>query len=269
MAVDIGLARAFVEANGDAVARARVQALVDGVGLSELPEQLRALQNADGGFALGQITGRPSSLSATGYMLSWLRDLQLTDSPEAQRALRYIETRQTKRGIWRESAELQQFQPPLWMDPESVAADIYTTALCASTLAVLGGDELAVDQSLGWLQTQQGRDGLLNGFKAHSSWLAVPAFATVLDPETRATRRLVAGLGEILADDWSAAMLAWMLQCLLDGGYTRRTRLVDRAWALLGTAQQPDGSFTVDDDDDPIQTAIQAIDVAQRIDQEG
>lgn len=269
MAVDIGLARAFVEASGDALARARVQALVDGVVPPAVPEELRALQNADGGFALAQIAGRPSALSTTASLLSWLRDLQLTDSPEAQRALGFIESRQTKRGIWRESPELQQFQPPLWMDPESVPADVYTTALCASTLVVLGGDELAADQSIGWLQTQQGRDGLLSGFKAHSSWLAVPAFATLLDPETRATRRLIAGLGEILADDWSAAMLTWMLQCLLDGGYTRRTRLVDRAWALLGAAQRPDGSFTVDEDDDPIQTAIQAIDVAQRIDQEG
>ena len=268
MSVDIARARSFIKASGSAIERARLHALVDGVTPPAMPDELRALQNDDGGFALGQIAGRPSALSPTAYVLSWLRDLGLTASPEARRALRYIETRQTRRGIWRESAELQRYQPPPWMDPESVAADIYTTALCASTLATLGGDELAADQAVIWLQTQQGRDGLLNGFKAHSSWLAVPAFAEILGQETRATRRLIAGLGELLADDWSAGMLAWMLQCLLDAGYTRRTRLVERAWQLLGAAQQPDGSFPVDEDDDPLQTALQAIDVAQRIEQD-
>lgn len=268
MTVDIARARAFVEANGSALDRARLYALMDGVVPAAMPDELRALQNDDGGFALGQIAGRPSALSSTAYVLSWLRDLQLTDSSEAQRAVRYIESQQTKRGIWRERPEIQRYQPPPWMDPESVAADIYTTALCTSTLVLLGGDELAADQAISWIQTQQGRDGLLAGFKAHSSWLAVPAFAQLLGQETRATRRLIAGLGEMLADDWSAGMLAWMLQCLIDGGYTRRTRLVERAWEQLGAAQQPDGSFVGDEGDDPFQATLQAIDVAQRIDEE-
>jgi hypothetical protein len=179
--------------------------------------------------------------------------------------LRFIEQRQTARGIWRESADLQRFNPPLWMDPDSTAADVYTTAICANTLAVLGGDELAVDQAVAWLQTQQARDGLLAGFKAHSSWLALPAFTTIYGPETRTTRRLVAGLGSILDDGWPASMLAWLLQCALDAGYTRRTELVDRAWQQLERAQQPDGSFTVDEGDDSIHITLQALDVARRI----
>lgn len=268
MTIDLARARAFAEAQGSALDRARLDALLGGDGPPAVPDELRALQNDDGGFALGQIPGQPSALSPTAYALTWLRDLQLADSPEARRALEFIEERQTARGIWRESPALQRFSPPPWMDPESPAADIYTTALCASTLIVLDGDELAADQAVGWLQTQQGRDGLLNGFKAHSSWLAIPAFARVLGPETRATRRLVGGLGALLAPEWPASMLAWMLRCLLDGGYTRRTQVVARAWELLGAAQQPDGSFTVDQGDDPIEAALQAIDVARRIERE-
>lgn len=267
MTIDLARARTFVETNGSALDRARLYALMDGSAPSAVPAELRALQNDDGGFAIGQTPGQPSALSPTAYMLAWLRDLQLVESAEAQRALQYIQEHQTRRGIWRESQIVQQYNPPPWMDPESPAADVYTTALCASTLVVLGGDEIAAEQALSWLQTQQGRDGLLSGFKAHSTWLAVPAFAIVLDQETRATRRLVAGLGELLADDWTGAMLAWMLQSLLDGGYTRRTRLVDRAWAQLQSAQQPDGSFSADEGDDPIQATLQAIDVAQRIEQ--
>lgn len=263
--IDTERARTFVQTHGDELAHLRLSALLNRKRPQTVPPSLAALQNSDGGFAFALTGGRPSALGSTASALAWLRDLQLTSSDEAQRALHFIEQRQSTRGIWRESADLQQFSPPPWMDPDSTAADIYTTALCASTLAVLGGDELAVDQAVAWLQTQQARDGLLDGFKAHSSWLALPAFTEIYGQETRTTRRLVAGLGAILDDGWPGSMLAWLLQCALDAGYTRRTELVDRAWRQLEQAQQADGSFTVDEGDDPVHTTLQALDVARRI----
>jgi hypothetical protein len=263
--IDTERARAFVQTQGDEIQRLRLSALLDNKRPDAVPPALAALQNEDGGFALQLQPNRPSTLSSTAYALAWLRDLQLINSDAGQRALQFIEQQQTARGIWRESPDLQRFNPPPWMDPDSTAADVYTTAICASTLAVLGGDELAVDQAVAWLQTQQARDGLLVGFRAHSSWLALPAFVEIYGQETRTTRRLVAGLGSILDNSWPGSMLAWLLQCAADAGYTRRTELVDRAWEQLARAQQPDGSFTVDEGDDPIHTTLQALDVARRI----
>lgn len=269
MKLDLERATAFVETQGSALDRARVHVITGTVQLMEVPDELRALQNADGGFPVGLVVGRPSALSPTAHALSWLRDLQLVERAEAQRALAFIAARQMPRGIWRERLDVQPFNPPPWMDPESTAADVYTTALCAGTIAVLSDDDLPVDLAVNWLQTQQGPDGLLIGFKAHSSWLAVPAFERINGQEGRATRRLIAGLGDILDEEWPGSMLAWMLQCLLDAGYTRRTQLLNRAWQFLVAAQQPDGSFSVDEGDDPIQTTIQAIDVAQRLRETG
>lgn len=269
MAIDIQRARTFIEQHGTAVDRARIAALLDGVVPTVVPDAIQALQNADGGFPVGLVAGRPSALSPTALVLSWLRDLQLVDSPEAQRALAFITGRQAPRGIWREQPEVLQFNPPLWMDPTSTPADIYTTALCANTLAVLGDDELPVDIAVVWLQTQQARDGLLTGFRAHSSWLAVPAFERILGQETRATRRLIAGLGENLSEEWSPSMLAWMLQSLLDAHYTRRTEVVNRAWFMLNDAQQPDGSFAAEEGEDSIQTTLQALDVARQLQRNG
>jgi hypothetical protein len=263
--IDVERARAFVQTHGDDVQKMRLAALLDGKRPDVVPPSLGTLQNEDGGFPLSLHPERPSALSSTAYALAWLSDLQLINTNTTQRALHFIEQRQTTRGIWRESADLQRFNPPLWMDPDSTAADVYTTAICAGTLAVLGGDELAVDQAVAWLQTQQARDGLLVGFRAHSSWLALPAFTEIYGQETRTTRRLVAGLGSILDDAWPGSMLAWLLQCAVDAGYTRRTALIDRAWQQLERAQQPDGSFTVDEGDDPLHTTLQALDVARRI----
>ncbi|WP_026369372.1 prenyltransferase/squalene oxidase repeat-containing protein [Kallotenue papyrolyticum] len=267
MAIDLERARRWIEEHGTPLDRQRLMALLGQDVPREVPDALRQLQNPDGGFPLGLIAGRPSALAASVQVLGWLRDLRLADSDVARRALAFIAERQTARGIWRESKALLPFALPPWSDPEAPAADVYTTALCAGTLATLAGDayELHLDRAVSWLQSQQGRDGLLIGFRAHSSWLALPAFALILGHETRATRRLVGGLGNLLADSWTGAMLAWMLQALLDAGYTRRTELVNRAWQLLQAAQQPDGSFTGDEGDDPAQTILQALDVAQRI----
>jgi hypothetical protein len=270
MPIDIARARAFVQANGTPLEQARLLGLVDPRRLRESAEpavvEFLALQNGDGGFPFALLAGRPSALSTTASALYWLHELQQGESDAMQRAIAFLAERKTRRGIWRERPELQAFNPPPWSDPESTAADIYTTALCASALAVFEDDELTIDQATFWLQTQQARDGLLTGFRAHSSWLAVPAFEKVFGQETRSTRRLIAGLGMILSKDWPGSMLAWMLQSLLDAGYTTRTSLVERAWEQLQRAQQPDGSFTIDEEDSPVQTTLSAIDVALRFD---
>lgn len=268
MAINSAAARNFVETHGGPIDRARLHALLDNIVPAALPEDIGALQNADGGFALELKPGRPSALSTTCYVLTWLRDLRLAEHDAAQRALQFVLARQARRGIWREAAALQAYNPPAWMDPEAPAADIYTTAICASTVAVLTDDELAVEIAVNWLQTQQGRDGLLNGFKAHSSWLAVPAFVTALGHETRATRRLIAGLGQLLSPEWNGTMLAWLLQALLDGGYSRRTEVFNRAWIQLEAAQQPDGSFSTEEGEDSVHTTLQALSVAVRLNEQ-
>ena len=263
--IDPVSARTFVEANGTPVDRLRLRALLDGVRPQSTPSELQALQNEDGGVALFMNAGLPSALSPTAYALAWLRELGLDRGVEARRALRFLAERQSNRGIWRERPELQAYDPPPWMDPKSTAADVYNTALCASTLAVFDEDELAVELAVAWLQSQQGRDGLLAGFRAHSSWIALPAFVSTLGNETRATRRLVGGLGQLLRADWTGAMLAWMLRSLLDAGYGLGTPVVARAWAQLQAAQQPDGSFGAEEGEEPAATVLQALAVAGKL----
>ena len=269
MPIDIARAHAFVAAHGTDLDRARAAALLEGVVPETVPDAIATLQNTDGGFPVGLVAGRTSALSPTAQALTWLRDLKLVDTEVGQRALQFIEERQLPRGIWREQPEVMQWNPPPWMDPDSTPADVYTTALCASTIVVLSDNDLPADVAVNWLQTQQARDGLLVGFRAHSSWLAIPAFERIFGQETRATRRLIAGLGTNLSPEWSSGMVAWMLQSLLDARYTRRTELVNRAWLQLNDAQLPDGSFGAEEGEDPVQTTLQAIDVAVRLQRHG
>lgn len=266
--MDLDRARAFVHEHGDDVQIARLEALRSRRAATALPPVLVTTQNPDGGWAFGRVAGHPSALHETAQALEAIADLGLLATPAATAGLAFIAARQNRRGVWRESAELASFEPPLWQMPGETAADIYTTALCASTQAQFSDNGLPVDRALAWLQTQQGREGLLPGFKLHSSWLAVPAFVEGLGREARATRRIVAGLGEALNHEWSGAMLAACLYSMLAAGYTTQTRMVARGWEMLQAKQQADGSVTTDEGEDAAEATFQAIAVAWEINRE-
>lgn len=264
--MDLRRARTFVEDHGTPIERARLVALLDRRWPEVVPPELAALQNPDGGFAYELRPGEPSTLHHTALVLSWLQDLHQGESATADGAYAFLLSRQTKRGIWRESRDLQRFELPPWMDPDSAAADVYTTALCATTLLTHEDAALAVDRGVAWLQTQQGRDGLLAGFKVHASSLAVPAFSDILGQDGRATRRLIAALGEALTPEWTPSMVAAMLQRLLDAGFSQRTEVVARGWELLQTMQAPDGSFASEDESEgPVAITLTVLDVARRL----
>ena len=243
MSLNIRQAQTFIELHGTATERARMEALRGSGTDTVMPPELAALQNPDGGFPYGFQAGEPSTLHHTCQVVDWLEDLGQTTSQSAIAAYAFLRSRQTLGGIWREDPALRRDDLPLWMDPDSTAADIYLTALCAATLLRDEDASIGVDRAVVWLQTQQGRDGLLQGFKLHASWMAMPAFAEMLGQEARPTRRLITGLGKALTPEWAASMIAEMLRRLLDAGYSLRTEVVARGWELLQQAQQPDGSF--------------------------
>ena len=262
----LGRARTYVETHGTPIERARLLALLEGVTPRDVPPELATLQNPDGGFPYDLQTGQPSTLNHTATVLQWLKELGQAESPTAKGAYAFILSRQTQRGIWREGAEVRALPIPLWMDPESAAGDVYTTALCTAILHDHDEASLAVDRAVAWLQPHQGRDGLLEGFKVHASYLAAPAFAEQLGQEGRATRRLVAGLGEALSEEWTPAMVIGMLTWLLEAGYSLRTEVVERGWLQMQTTQQPDGWFPPDDDTESAASlTIAAIKVARQI----
>lgn len=260
------LAHSLLEQHGSPLERARLLALTEGRLPAEAPPELAALQNPDGGFPFDLQSGRPSTLHHTALALQWLQELGLAGDPVAHGGTTFLLSRQTRRGIWRESPGLLEHGAPLWMDAESAWADVHTTAVCAGRLAGRAEAELATDRAVAWLKTQQGRDGLLEGFKVFASAAALPAFAAMLGEDARATRRLVAGLGSVLQPDWTAAMLTATLAGLLAAGFGWRTEVVERAWLQLQALQLPDGSFAAaDESESPTSITLAALAIHRRL----
>jgi hypothetical protein len=266
MPLNLHQAQAYVEARGDTIDRIRLQALLRRDYETVLPPSLATLQNPDGGFPYRLRQGLPSTLHHTAQVLDWLDDLGHGQSETARGAYAFLRGKQTLGGIWREDMVVRYDDAPLWMDPESAAADIYTTALCGATLLRDDNALLLIDRSVVWLQTQQGKDGLLHGFRLHASWLAVPVFAEILGEEARATRRLVSGLGRALTPEWTASMVAEMLRRLLDAGFSQRTEVVARGWELLQNAQREDGSFEAEETPEgDVAATLSVLQVARRL----
>lgn len=262
--MNIATASAFLQAQDSEIVQARLTALQTRRA-GTLPVALLAAQNSDGGWPYAGVTGRPSSLHETVTVLEWLADVGQIETLAATRSLAFLVQQQSKRGIWREATTLVPFGLQPWMDPESTAADIYTTALCASAVAQWSEHDLAVDRAVYWLQSQQGRDGLLAGFRLHSSWLALPAFVQALDATARATRRIVGGLGEALDPAWTGSMLARCLRTFLAANYTTHTPIVARLWTQLQEAQLPSGAVTVEEGEDQIEATLHAVAVALQL----
>ena len=268
MAIDIRRGQTFVQAHGTPLERARLAALLGGARPGDVPPELHALQNPDGGFPYRLQIGLPSTLNHTVQVLQWLDDLRLGDAPVAGGARAFLRSRQTRGGIWREDRMLQQYDDlSPGMDSELTAADVYTTALCGAALIVDDAAIVQIDRAMTWLQTQQGRDGLLQGFKARASAIALPVFEHLLGEEARPTRRLIAGLGHALMPDWDGGMLTELLFRLRQAGYGFHTEVVVRAWDQLQAAQAPDGSITTEEHADTLEATIRALDIAYSVEQ--
>ncbi len=109
MSMDLQRARAFVEAHGTPIERARLVSLLDGRAPESVPPELALLQNPDGGFPYDLRTGQPSTLHHTALVLGWLGDLRQSESKTAGGAYAFILSREAARGIWRESPDLRRF----------------------------------------------------------------------------------------------------------------------------------------------------------------
>lgn len=265
--MNLGQATRWIDTNGDELLKARLAALLEA---APAPEPLLALiaagQRPDGGWPFAGDPANPSSLHETCRMLQLLAELDQADHPAAQAARAYLQRAQSPRGFWREPAALSALNPPLWMDPDSDDATIYTTALCAATLAAANPDDmLALDQAVTWLQPQVPSNGLLPGFRVHATALAVRAFVAVAHRETRSVRRMIGGLGDQLTPEWDAATLGVVVGSLAAAGFPRATKVIERALGLLSKLQRPDGAWADEQDQPDGHLTLQIIRAARRL----
>ncbi len=246
--MDLTAATEFLYASADPLLVARAQAVLEAAPAPEaVMAQLAALQNADGGWPFELSAGRPSAVDESARMLLVLYDLDELGSALAERTQAWLVAQQSPRGWWREPTALSAYNPPLWSDPESDAALVYTTARAAAALSVLGENLIELDSAMNWLQGQVAPTGLLPGFRIVATAWAVPAFVAVSHRDTRSVKRMIAGLGNALSPEWDAPLLSTLLSTLALARFPRATRVITRALEQVSALQLSSGAWPNED----------------------
>jgi hypothetical protein len=257
---------AFVEANGTELEKARLRWVVDMVAPGRAAvDSLAALQNADGGFPLGLVAGRPTSVDSTLTALWWLEELGLLASVPAGRAHAFLGFAQRKDGGWDENPALAQHDLPPWVRIGDLPTRLYLTAYAAYWLGRRGPKDSPVfRRALDFLRPHQDETGRFRGY-LHTTWIATSVFLLAGPAGAAAARQGLAALADISSTEWEASQLAWALSCLGVAGLPAEHSFVARALDELKRRQRQDGSWASEDGDPyAVGATIQAFGVLMR-----
>jgi len=236
----------FVECFGNMLERYRVKYLFQGTRDDEVPlRYVRRLQNEDGGFPYNLELGKPSSVNETSGILSLVAELNLGESDEGQKVIKYLFQAQSLDGSWNESPEISQFNPPRWDDPNNVNTRMWLTGVITVHLIQLGyGESQHVKKACEFLRKHMDEKGKVEGPQI-ATWIAMAIFGMLEGSGSPCVRKeldLVEGwLDEELEED--ASFLCWYLECLSYAGVPREHALVRKCLKKLMTLQGEDGGW--------------------------
>lgn len=241
---------AYIEQNGADVERARLRGIL---GRSrpdaKVIRAIEARQNDDGGFPYGRVPGRFSAIATTAEALDWMQDLGLLRSPQAERALTYLQSMQRPDGSWDEPPSLIKYAPLPRFLPGDPRVRMVSTARVAYWLARVGPrDDHAIARALGYLRERQAADGRFTGF-LQTTWLATALFRLVEGEGGEAASRGLGALDAVEAARWHTGSLSEMLNVLGEAGVRESHPVVRKNLARLVIRSRPDGSWLSEDGD--------------------
>jgi len=229
-------------------------------------EELRRLQNIDGGFPLDMEKGKPSTLMDSAVVLLHLEDFNSLQIDIAEKIVDFFFASQNEDGSWNESENILPYNPPPWMNPKDIRVKVLSTAYTGFWLAKLGySKDNRTKKACDFLINYRKESGAFEGFK-HNTWIAASLFAMVYGKRCRVTREGLEFLAKIPEDQWIASQIAWLLWCLSSASFTKSNKFVIHFLNLLSKSQNPDGSFASEDGKEfSVSATLEAIEVLKHL----
>ena len=252
MPVDLAKSIEFVRKHGDIIENARLDQVLQRVEPSRTAvEALRAMQNADGGFAYWLSDPSVSTVCDTVYVLGWLGDLSLRSSPVAERAVAFVLAQQKSDGGWDEVSAVWDLDPPEFLRPGEQNTRVWLTAYCAHRLMLFGYADTPECRAcpIRFLLNHRDDSGRLRGY-LRATWDALPVFGAFPELSAGAADQALKVIGgEFSPEGWASSYLARLVRCLRDAGLAKDHTLVHRSLDQLMQTQRPDGSWDSEDGD--------------------
>jgi len=246
--MDVTKALEFVQRMGSEEEVERSECILEGRRpKTRFVEELRRLQNNDGGFPLNREKGKPSTLMDSSVVLVHLEEFNSLQIDIVEKIISFFFARQNKDGSWNEDENILRYNPPPWMNPRDIRVKILSTAYTGFWLAKLGySEDNRIKKACDFLINYRREDSAFEGFK-HNTWIATSLFAMVYGERCNVTREGLKFLAEIPEDQWIPSQIAWLLWCLSSANFTKNNRFVKYFLNLLSKSQNLDGSFASED----------------------
>ncbi|MFQ6068803.1 MAG: prenyltransferase/squalene oxidase repeat-containing protein [Candidatus Bathyarchaeia archaeon] len=210
-------------------------------------DELRKLQNTDGGFPLIMEKGKPSTLMDSAVVLVRLDEFNFLQIDIVEKIVNFFFIKQNKDGSWNEDENILPYNPPPWMDPRDDRVKILSTAYTGFWLAKLGyADDKRIRKACDWLINYRRENGAFEGFR-HNTWIGISLFAMVYGKRCNVTREGLEFLAEIPRAQWIPSQTTWLLWCLSSANFTHKSKFVKYFLDLLSKSQNPNGSFSSED----------------------
>jgi len=242
--MDFVRAVGFVQRMGSEEEKERLECILKGrKPKTYFIENLRKLQNSDGGFPLNMEEGKPSTLMDSAVVLGRLEEFNSLQIDIAEKIADFFFVTQNKDGSWNENENILQFNPPPWINPRNIHVKILSTAYTGFWLAKLSySKDNRIKKACNFLINYRKENGSFEGFR-HNTWIASSLFAMAYGKRCKVTRDGLEFLSKIPEGQWVPSQIAWLLWCLSSANFTKNNRFVKYFLNSLSKSQNPDGSF--------------------------
>ncbi len=239
--IDIAKAIDFVKQYGNAIEIARLESILGNTFDKErILSRIRKFQNVDGGFAIPEC--RESNISDTGFVLSWLSDLQCPSSDISKHAIHYLESQQNTDGSWREKLN-DEIAVPEWKESNNHKAILFQTANTVFWLLKCSGNTGVVEKARAFLK----KNFIWGNEYLHTKWLYASILSQEYSWESEEIQGMIRQICEGITEETPPSMKTWMLCSFSTYGMPKDMDFVRKIIEQI--PQNRDGSIESEDGD--------------------
>jgi len=158
-----------------------------------------------GGFSLSK--SGLSNLSDTGFVLTWLSDLNLLSDEIALKSFVFFNNRQNSDGSWNEVEYDDLLKVPEWKESGNIRSVLYQSANTMFWLYKFYNKAGCIDKGMKFLEMNYSKENTY----LHTKWLFISLLSKKYSWESKNTKNLVNEIIKDIPENIPSSAITWML----------------------------------------------------------